>query len=253
MADLTEFIKDDPIDSSTAPQGTATKPQGTATGPQSTATGPRGEARSAKGSLEAFSNDSLESFATDIPTGQGTLLSSGNEGSILLQPDHKILKVYTSGRPCNRKVLPLVKQLNGKGYAVELYDFGTMDYNGQPCDFELMQYCPLGPVSNRMDLKGNADAILKITISTAMAIHAFHQAGIIHKDIKPANILIENDKTWHCVVHIAETDVFVSSAIEADKILENGSNASAQLLQIIIAHINTINQNSSFVSVIQAQ
>ncbi len=217
MADLTEFIKDDPIDSSTSPQGTATKPQstatrsqGTATKPQSTATGPRGEARSAKGSLEAFSNDSLESFATDIPTGQGTLLSSGNEGIILLQPDHKILKVYTSGRPCNRKVLPLVKQLNGKGYAVELYDYGTMDYNGQPCDFELMQYCPLGPVSNRMDLKGNADAILKITVSTAMAIHAFHQAGIIHKDIKPANILIENDKTWHCVLcdfGIADTTV----------------------------------------------
>lgn len=221
MAELTEFIKDDPQGTTAASQGktdslqgttvspqgttvssqgTMVSPQGTTVSPQRTTTSSKGPVSYAKGSLEAFSNSPLESFDKDGTVVQGTLLSSGSEGAIIRQPDNKILKVYQPGRSCNRKVLPLVKQLNGKGYAVELYDYGTMDYQGQRCDFELMQYCPLGPVSNRKNLKGDADAILKIAISTAMALDAFHKAGFIHKDVKPANILIENEKTWHCVL-----------------------------------------------------
>lgn len=199
MADLTEFIKDEPQGTTTAPQGTVATPQGTSTAPQGTTTAPQLMSFSPDG-ITVSPSTGLESFDQDTPDVQGTVLSSGSEGVIIAQPDHKILKIYTSGRSCNRKVLPLVKQLNGRGYAVELFDYGTMDYQGRRCDYELMQYCSLGPVSGRKDLKGNADAILKIAISTAMALNAFHEAGFIHKDVKPANILVENDQTWHCVL-----------------------------------------------------
>ena len=175
MGELTEFIKDEP--QSPAPRKGKT-PQGTAKAPQGTAKVPQGTAKPQR----------------------NTSLTSGSEGTIIVQPGNKALKVYKPDQHCNPQVLSLVKQLNGQGFSVDLYDYGTMDYQGQRRDFELMQYCPLGPVSNRNDLKGNADAILKIAISTAQALNAFHQAGFIHKDVKPANILIENDKTWHCLL-----------------------------------------------------
>lgn len=171
MAELIEFIKDEPQGSPSSSQGKAKRPQGTAKAPHN---------------------------ANKVPN--DTSLDSGSEGSIIVQPDNKALKVYKPSHYANLKVLPLVKQLNGQGFAVDLYDYGTMDYQGQRRDFELMRYYPLGPVSNRKALRGNADAILKIVISVAKAINAFHQAGFIHKDVKPANILIENDKTWHCVL-----------------------------------------------------
>ena len=130
----------------------------------------------------------------------GQVISKGAEGVICLQPDGKVLKVYFPGRHYNPKVLPLVKSLNGKGFLVDVYDYGVSEFQGQKCDYELMQYCPLGPVSSRKDLRGNADAILKIAFSTALALDACHKAGFIHKDVKPANILIENEKTWHCLL-----------------------------------------------------
>ena len=161
------------------PQGTATIPQGTATVPQGTATAPQGTAT-------AFENH------------DSNVAHQGAQAEIIIQ-DGKVLKLYRVGASFNAEVLPLVKRLNGKGYLVDLYDFGTMDYHGEQRQFELMEYCPAGAVS-ACDLKGNSEVILKIAVKTALALDACHGIGFIHKDVKPANILIHNKQTWDCLL-----------------------------------------------------
>ena len=168
----------------TAPQGTSTIPQGTATAPQGTATAPQGTATAPQG--------------TSSPSINGDTAYQGSQAEIIIQ-DGKVLKVYKRGFGFNAAVLPLVQKLNGKGYLVELYDFGTMNYQGEQRQFELMEYCPAGAVS-AMNLKGNKEVILKIAVKVALALDACHRLGFIHKDVKPANILIRNAKTWECVL-----------------------------------------------------
>lgn len=158
-----------PQETATVPQETATMPQETATAPQGTATAP----------VEGSSYN-------------------GAQADIIVQKG-KVLKVYKPGCSFNAAVLSLVKKLKGKGYVVDLYDFGTMDYEGEKRAFELMAYCPEGAVS-AIDLKGKQDSILKIVRKVAEALDACHRAGFIHKDVKPANILIRDKATWDCVL-----------------------------------------------------
>lgn len=172
MEDLSNLLKDakKPQETASVPQETATAPQGTATAPQGTAT---------------------------TPTAAGAAYSGG-QADLIVQKD-KILKLYKPGSNFNAAVLPLVKQLKGKGFVVDLYDYGTMDYEGEQRAFELMAYCPEGAVSS-LNLKGDQDSILKIVQKVAKALDACHRAGFLHKDVKPANILIRDKAVWDCVL-----------------------------------------------------
>ena len=49
-------------------------------------------------------------------------------------------------------------------------------------------------------MKGNAQAILAIALKTAMALDKLHKEGILHKDVKPANILIKDRDSWDTVL-----------------------------------------------------
>ena len=154
----------------TAPQGTATAPQGTATAPQGTATAPV----------------------------EGGAAYSGAQADLIVK-NGKMLKIYKSGSAFNAAVMPLVKKLKGKGVVVDLYDYGTMDHEGEQRQFELMKYYPGGAVSG-VDLKGNKEAIVTIVRKVAEALDTCHRAGFLHKDVKPANILIRDKSTWDCVL-----------------------------------------------------
>lgn len=173
-------------DADSKSQGTATAPQGTATAPQGTATAPQGTATTPQGTATA-------------PSGGGSGATySGSQADIVVQ-NGKVLKVYKPGNSYNAAVLPLVKRLRGKGFVVDLFDYGTMDYEGEQRQFELMEYCPEGAVSG-LNLKGRKETIVAIVKKVAEALDACHRTGFIHKDVKPANILIRDKKTWDCVL-----------------------------------------------------
>lgn len=140
----------------------------------------------------------------------GKVISSGSEGTIYLQPDGKALKVYIPPHHYNREILPLVQKVNNtkgtSGFLIDVYDYGTKNIQGRESDYELMQYCPSGPASSRKELRGNADIIWRIAYMTAKALDACHKAGFIHKDVKPANILLvdENYRSVLCDFGIAD-------------------------------------------------
>ncbi|MCR5644898.1 MAG: protein kinase [Bacteroidales bacterium] len=160
------------------------KPQETASAPQETATAPLGTVTAPQGTLTA-------------PMEGGDAYSGGQ--AELVVKNSKILKIYKHDHGYNASVLTLVKQLRGKGFVVDLFDYGTMDHEGEQRQFELMEYCREGAVSG-VDLRGNQDVILKIVRKVAEALDACHRAGFIHKDVKPANILIRDKATWDCVL-----------------------------------------------------
>jgi serine/threonine protein kinase len=77
--------------------------------------------------------------------------------------------------------------------AVPVYD--VVDENGQPC--LIMQFLPSTSLQELVREKGalpHAD-VARIGADIAAALAAAHEAGIVHRDVKPGNVLIAEDGT----------------------------------------------------------
>ncbi|XZE52257.1 serine/threonine-protein kinase [Planctomycetaceae bacterium SH139] len=74
---------------------------------------------------------------------------------------------------------------------VPIYDIG--DHNGQHYfTMKLIEGCTLTDFSP--DLRGNYNQIVELVAKIADAIHHAHQRGILHRDLKPGNVLIDTDQ-----------------------------------------------------------
>ena len=176
-------------------QKTATAPQATLTAPQATlsAPGTNGDAPKAAPSGGAHSpGDTVKAGGKSYTIVK--FLQSGGEGDIYVVTDKRrqyALKLCHPGFYTNTKVIPALQKLKGKGYLADIIDYGR--------DFELLEYIPGGSAAEA-GIKGNAEAILAITLKTAMALDQMHKVGIIHKDVKPANILLKDRDSWDSVL-----------------------------------------------------
>ncbi|MGM9762424.1 MAG: peptidoglycan-binding protein [Candidatus Cryptobacteroides sp.] len=189
-----------PEKTATAPEKTAVAPEKTAVAPEKTATAPQKTASdSLKAGQNATKNTPAHYKGETINIGGKNytivdILGSGAEGELYVVADGKkkyALKLYRKGRNCNGKILSAVKSINGKGYIAETIDYGD--------GFELMEYITEGNAATA-GIKGNAQAILAVAVKTAMALDKLHSIGILHKDIKPANILIRDKESWDSVL-----------------------------------------------------
>lgn len=80
--------------------------------------------------------------------------------------------------------------VNHEGIA-NVYDYGEEDGSA----FLVMELVPGEPLSAILERNHTLppDRVLDVVAQTAMALHAAHAAGLVHRDIKPGNLLVTPD------------------------------------------------------------
>lgn len=80
--------------------------------------------------------------------------------------------------------------VNHEGIA-NVYDYGEEDGSA----FLVMELVPGEPLSSILERAHTMppDRVLDVVAQTAMALHAAHAAGLVHRDIKPGNLLVTPD------------------------------------------------------------
>lgn len=212
-----------PQKTAVAPQKTAVAPQKTAVAPQKTAVAPGMGAPQKTAVAPGMSSQPTAApqpaDEKEITVGGKTyqvekLISSGTEGDVFIVTDgHRryALKRCHPGFQTNMAVMPALQKLNGKGYIADIYDCAA--------DFELLECIPEGSAASA-NIRGNAQAILAIAVKTAMALDQMHKVNILHKDVKPANILIKDTNTWDCVL----CDFGIADILKADGTVSTPQN-----------------------------
>jgi eukaryotic-like serine/threonine-protein kinase len=78
-------------------------------------------------------------------------------------------------------------------HAIAVFD--VVEYEGQP--FLIMEYLPSSSLATVLSRQGVLlpDTVARIGSQIASALTAAHKAGIVHRDIKPGNVLLADDGT----------------------------------------------------------
>jgi serine/threonine-protein kinase len=96
---------------------------------------------------------------------------------------------------------------------VDVYDYGESSLPGGHVVYLVMAYVEGEPLSGRIAAAGRlpAEETMTVMAQAADALHAAHEGGIIHRDVKPGNLLIQTDGT----VKLVDFGVARSTAVTA--------------------------------------
>jgi serine/threonine protein kinase len=80
---------------------------------------------------------------------------------------------------------------------VQVYDYGQTTVPSGDVVYLVMTYVDGEPLSRRLAASGRLPVAetLKIVAQAADALQAVHESGIVHRDVKPANLLVQQDGT----------------------------------------------------------
>ncbi|MEV7229534.1 serine/threonine-protein kinase [Polymorphospora sp. NPDC051019] len=79
---------------------------------------------------------------------------------------------------------------------VQVYDCGEDELSdGARADYLVMEFVTGQPLSKRIEALGALDVVetMSIVAQVAEALHAAHTNGIVHRDVKPSNLLVQED------------------------------------------------------------
>ncbi|MGS2615077.1 protein kinase domain-containing protein [Micromonospora sp. LZ34] len=79
---------------------------------------------------------------------------------------------------------------------VQVFDCGEDDLpDGSRADYLVMEFVTGQPLSKRIEAAGRLDVAetMSIVAQVAQALHAAHTGGIVHRDVKPSNLLVQED------------------------------------------------------------
>ena len=111
-------------------------------------------------------------------------------------------KVYRRQRAVKPEVISVLKSISSP-YIAPLFDTG--EYEGMP--FEILPYYRNGSLQGR---KFSLDELKKTIIPCINeALHVLHSNDIIHKDLKPSNVMLSDDEK-----SVALIDFGISSVVE---------------------------------------
>ena len=101
----------------------------------------------------------------------------------------KVITIDTGSVPVNAaRELATTVALSSQPHIVSIIDTGVTD-DERP--YIVMEYCEGGSYAQilRHDGPLSVDDVLEVGVKIGEALHAAHQAGIVHRDVKPSNIL----------------------------------------------------------------
>jgi eukaryotic-like serine/threonine-protein kinase len=82
-----------------------------------------------------------------------------------------------------------IAQRIGSAGVVQIYDLGVSDEHA----WLVMEYFPMGDLRRRMRAGVAPREALRLAVEVARALEGVHGAGVLHRDLKPGNVMLRSD------------------------------------------------------------
>jgi serine/threonine protein kinase len=82
----------------------------------------------------------------------------------------------------------IAQRIGGAG-VVQIYDLGVSDEHA----WLVMEYFPMGDLRRRMRAGVAPREALRLAVAVARALESVHAAGVLHRDLKPGNVMLRAD------------------------------------------------------------
>lgn len=122
-----------------------------------------------------------------------------------------VLKIYYPNYHFNEEILQAVCSIDVE-MVMRVYEYGRTYVGREERDYELMEYLQGGTLKE-FRLEGNFARFRSIALQGAAALACCHNAGIIHKDVKPGNFFFRDKEQRQLVLG----DFGISSSFDDDE------------------------------------